>query len=135
MESPLQVWSRVARAGLTIDDVAVPDGTRVAVFIGAANRDEHHYDWPSDFVIARNPVDQLGFGNGIHTCVGAPFARLELTSVLKALANRTTTLEPDGDPVLRLNNTTRGFFSAPVRVGSSQHGCLGHQPNDRKFSY
>lgn len=117
VESPLQVWSRVARAGLTIDGVAVPDGTRVAVFIGAANRDERHYDRPSDFVIARNPVDQLGFGNGIHTCVGAPLARLELTSVLKALANRATTLEPDGDPVLRLNNTTRGFSSAPVRMG------------------
>jgi 4-methoxybenzoate monooxygenase (O-demethylating) len=104
-------------AGLTIDGVAVPDGTRVAVFIGAANRDERHYDRPSDFEIARNPVDQLGFGNGIRTCVGAPLARLELTSVLKALANRATTLEPDGDPVLRLNNTTRGFSSVPVRVG------------------
>jgi cytochrome P450 len=117
VESPLQIWSRVARAGLTIDGVEVPDGTRVAVFIGAANRDERHYHQPSVFLIARNPVDQLGFGNGIHTCVGAPLARLELTSLLKALVGRATTLEPDGDPVLRLNNTTRGFSSAPVRVG------------------
>lgn len=116
LESPLQIWSRVARAGLVIDGVAVPDGSRIAVFIGAANRDERRYERPDDFEIVRNPVDQVGFGNGQHTCVGAPLARLEITSVLRALLERASTLEPDGEPTRRLNNTTRGFTSAPVRV-------------------
>jgi cytochrome P450 len=123
VESPLQIWSRVARAGLVIDGVAVPDGSRVAVFIGAANRDERHYERPDDFEIARNPTDHLGFGNGIHTCVGAPLARLEITSVLRALLERVSTLEPDGEPVLRLNNTTRGFASAPVLGLTAPHGA------------
>ncbi len=122
-ESPLQIWSRVARAGLVIDGVAVPDGSRVAVFIGAANRDERHYERPDDFEIARNPVDHVGFGNGPHTCVGAPLARLEITSVLRALLQRVSTLEPDGEPVRRLNNTTRGFASAPVRGLPTPHGA------------
>jgi cytochrome P450 len=78
--------------------------------------DERHYENPDRFQISRNPTDHLAFGNGIHTCVGAPLARLEVTSVLRALAERATTLEPDGDAVLRLNNTTRGFSSAPVRM-------------------
>jgi cytochrome P450 len=116
LESPLQIWSRVARNGLVIDGVAVPDGRRVAVFIGAANRDERRYARPDDFEITRNPVDHVAFGNGLHMCVGAPLARLEMTSVLRALIERVGTLEPDGEAVLRLNNTTRGFASAPVRV-------------------
>jgi cytochrome P450 len=116
LESPLQIWSRVARAGLVIDGVPVPDGARVAVFLGAANRDERHYQRPDDFEITRNPVDHVAFGNGLHTCVGAPLARLEITSVLRALLSRAKTLEPAGPPVRRLNNTTRGFASAPVRL-------------------
>jgi len=116
IESPLQIWSRVARAGLVVDGVAVPDGTRVAVFLGAANRDERHYERPDDFEIARNPVDQVGFGNGPHLCVGAPLARLEISSVLRALLGRVSALEPGGEPVRRLNNTTRGLASAPVRA-------------------
>lgn len=116
VESPLQIWSRVARNDLVIDGVAVPDGTRVAVFIGAANRDERRYERPDEFEITRNPVDHVSFGNGLHTCVGAPLARLELTSVLQAFLSRATSLQPDGEPVLRLNNTTRGFTSAPVSV-------------------
>jgi cytochrome P450 len=116
LESPLQIWSRVARAGLVIDGVPVPDGARVAVFLGAANRDERHYQRPGDFEITRNPVDHVAFGNGLHTCVGAPLARLEITSVLRALLDRAKTLEPAGPPVRRLNNTTRGFASAPVRL-------------------
>jgi cytochrome P450 len=117
VESPLQIWSRVAHNDLVIDGVPVPDGSRVAVFIGAANRDERRYERPDDFEIIRNPTDQVGFGNGLHTCVGAPLARLEIGSVLRTLVARASTLDPDGEPVRRLNNTTRGFALAPVRVG------------------
>jgi cytochrome P450 len=116
LESPLQIWSRVARQGVVIDGVAVPDGSRVAVFLGAANRDERRYERPENFEIARNPVDHVSFGNGLHMCVGAPLARLEITSVLRALLDCVNALEPDGEPVVRLNNTTRGFASAPVRI-------------------
>jgi cytochrome P450 len=61
-------------------------------------------------------VDQVGFGNGPHLCVGAPLARLEISSVLRALLGRVSALEPGGEPVRRLNNTTRGLASAPVRA-------------------
>ncbi|HEY3882535.1 MAG TPA: cytochrome P450 [Trebonia sp.] len=117
IESPLQIWSRTARGDLSVDGVTVPSGRRIAVFLGAANRDERHYQRPDDFEITRNPVDHLSFGNGLHMCVGAPLARLEISSVLRALLDRVRTLEPAGQPVLRLNNTTRGFASAPVRAG------------------
>ncbi|WP_433365584.1 cytochrome P450 [Streptosporangium sp. CA-115845] len=116
IESPLQIWSRYCPDGAVIDGVEIPANTRVAVFPGSANRDERHYANPETFDIRRNPVDQLGFGQGIHTCVGAPLARMELTSVLSAMTELIHTLEPAGEPVLQLNNTTRGFASAPVSV-------------------
>ncbi len=117
LESPLQIWSRTARGDLSVDGVAVPGGSRIAVFLGAANRDERHYERPDNFEVTRNPVDHLSFGNGLHMCVGAPLARLEISSVLLVLLERAPALAPVGQPVLRLNNTTRGFASAPVRAG------------------
>jgi cytochrome P450 len=116
VESPLQIWSRVARHSVVVDSVDIPAGMRVAVFIGAANRDERHYANPAQFDVQRNPVDHLSFGQGIHMCVGAPLARLEITSIVNALRGKAREIEVAGTPVRRLNNTTRGFASLPVAV-------------------
>lgn len=115
-ESPLQTWSRWCADGAIIDGVEIPADTRVAVFPGSANRDERHYADPDTFDIRRNPTDHLAFGQGIHMCVGAPLARMELTSVLTALTTLVHEIEPTGEPTLRLNNTTRGFTSVPLRI-------------------
>jgi cytochrome P450 len=117
VESPLQAWSRFCPDGGTVDGVEIPPGTRVAVFPGSANRDERHYADPERFDIRRAPSDHVAFGHGIHMCVGAPLARMELTSVVTALTQLVTTIEPAGEAAIRLNNTTRGLATAPVRVG------------------
>jgi cytochrome P450 len=116
IESPIQIWSRFCTKNVDIDGVTVPAGKRVAVFIGSANRDERHYPEPDTFDIRRNPADHLGFGHGIHLCIGAPLARLELSSVLAFLTAKAATIEITGEPTRRLTNTTRGFDSLPVRV-------------------
>lgn len=116
LESPLQIWSRWCEKGGSIDGVEIPAETRVAVFIGSANRDERKYVNPTRFDVRRNPVDHLSFGHGIHMCVGAPLAQMELTSVLTVMTEQVATIEPAGEARPRLNNTTRGLVSAPVRI-------------------
>jgi len=115
-ESPIQIWGRFAFEEAMVDTATVPGPIRVAVVLGSANRDERHYHDPDTFDIRRNPADQVGFGHGIHLCVGAPLARVEMTSVLKALLRSVRTLTLTGDPTRRLNNTTRGFENLPLAV-------------------
>jgi cytochrome P450 len=115
MESPIQTWARQSTGDVDVDGVTIPGGSRVAVLFGSANRDERHYPDPDHFDVRRNPADHVGFGHGIHLCIGASLARAELTAVLTAMVDRVTTIEC-GEPVRRLNNTTRGLASLPVSV-------------------
>jgi cytochrome P450 len=116
IESPIQIWSRFCREDTSVNDQTIPGGTRVAILIGSANRDERHYPDPETFDIRRNPIDQLGFGHGIHLCVGAPLARIEIASALTAILKGVRSINLLGEPTRRLNNTTRGFQNLPISV-------------------
>jgi cytochrome P450 len=76
-DSPVQALSRTATCDTTIGDISVPAGARILVVFGAANRDEMQFAVADSFEIQREPNRHLGFGYGIHFCVGAPLARLE----------------------------------------------------------
>jgi cytochrome P450 len=115
MEAPIQTWARSCAEDVEVDGVTIPGGSRVAILFGSANRDERHYPEPDRFDVSRNPADHVGFGHGIHLCVGAPLARAELQAVVTAMVEQLTTLEC-GEPVRRLNNTTRGLAALPVTV-------------------
>jgi cytochrome P450 len=116
VESPLQIWSRVVREDVAVDGAEIPVGTRVAMFLGAANRDERHYPDPEAFDVWRNPADHLAFGNGIHMCVGAPLARLEIGSIVNAMSGKVRDIKLAGDPTRQLTNTSRGFASLPLAI-------------------
>ena len=78
LESPIQGEFRLARVATTVGGVDIPAGTTVMVHNGAANRDPRHFEAPGEFRLDRADGRQhLGFGFGIHTCVGAPLARAE----------------------------------------------------------
>jgi cytochrome P450 len=115
MEAPIQIWGRCCDEPVVVDGTTIPAGSRVAVLLGSANRDERHYPEPDHFDVTRNPADHVGFGHGIHLCLGAALARTEVQAVLTALVEQVATLEC-GEPVRRLNNTTRGLESLPVTV-------------------
>ena len=71
---------------LAIGDVAIPRGEKIAMLFGAANRDPRVFDRPDEFDVGReNAAQHIGFGGGIHVCIGAPLARIELEASVDAL--------------------------------------------------
>jgi cytochrome P450 len=115
LESPIQIWGRACRDGAELDGVSIPPGSRIALLVGSANRDERHYPDPDVYRLSRNPKDHVAFGHGIHTCLGAALARAEAHAVLTAMADQARTLEC-GTPSRRPGNTTRGLSSLPMSV-------------------
>ncbi len=95
----------------------VPKGARLMVLFGSANHDERMFDDPERFDIERrSKVEHLGFGMGVHKCIGMPVARLEGTAALRALAKRVSRLELDGSYTAYNTSVVRGFEQLPVKV-------------------
>jgi cytochrome P450 len=89
-DPPLQLFERwVLEDGVEIAGEPVPRGDKVALLFGSANRDPRVFDDPDAFDVARgNAAEHIGFGGGIHVCIGAPLARIELAAALGALVER-----------------------------------------------
>lgn len=118
-ESPVQTFFRTATTDIDVDGTVIPDGKKILMFLGAANRDPRRWPDPDRFDLDRDPSGHVGFGMGIHQCVGQHIARLEALALLTALTARIDTIEMAGDPVRRHNNTLRAWRSLPIRVTSS----------------
>jgi cytochrome P450 len=86
-DPPLQLFERwVLTDDFAIGDIPIPRGARLALLFGAANRDPRLFERPDEFDVAReNALQHIGFGGGIHVCIGAPLARIELEASLNAL--------------------------------------------------
>ena len=86
-DPPLQLFERwVLTDGFTVGDVAIPRGAKIAMLFGAANRDPRVFERPERFDVGRANADRhIGFGGGIHVCIGAPLARIELEASVGAL--------------------------------------------------
>ncbi|MGZ4519268.1 MAG: cytochrome P450 [Mycobacteriaceae bacterium] len=116
-ESPVQTFFRTTSREVTVSGTRIPEGSKVLLFLGSANRDPRRWGADADrFDIRRSAAGHVAFGMGIHQCVGQPVARLETEMVLKALAVRVRTVELAGEPKARLNNTLKGWASIPLRV-------------------
>ncbi len=115
-ETPVQTFFRTTMRPTDLGGVAVGEGEKVLMFLGAANRDPRKWERPDDYDITRRTIGHVGFGSGIHACVGMALARLEGECVLAALARRVARIEVTGEPTRRYNNTLRGLASLPVRL-------------------
>jgi cytochrome P450 len=92
-----------------IGGVALRPGDRVAVLFAAANTDERQFHHPEEFSLLRNGGN-VGWGHGIHTCVGMQLAKLEMQTLLRAMVPRVTTIMVEHGERLR-NNCLQGFES------------------------
>ncbi|MGH3555163.1 MAG: cytochrome P450, partial [Mycobacterium sp.] len=114
--SPVQHLYRTAVADYTVGSTMIPAGSRVLLLFGAANRDPRKYPKPDVFDIDRNPSDHVGFGSGVHHCLGAKLARLETRVVLEELLPRVRRINTLGPVVWRTNPTVHGPQRLPLRL-------------------
>jgi cytochrome P450 len=115
-DSTVQTFFRTTTRDVSVGDVAIPEGSKVLLFLAAANRDPARWKDPETFDLDRNPSGHVGFGFGIHQCLGQMVARLEGELVAEALAARVKELRLLGPPVRRLNNTLHAIDSLPVEI-------------------
>jgi beta-dihydromenaquinone-9 omega-hydroxylase len=118
--SPIQGLYRSAARGYRVGAATIPPGGRVLLLFGAANRDPRKYPDPDSFLVERNPTDHVGFGSGIHFCLGAHLARLEATVVLRELVQRVETVELAGEPEWSGNPSLRGLSKLPLRLAATR---------------
>jgi cytochrome P450 len=85
---PIRGIMRTTTRPTTLGGVDLPTGTKVFLIHGSANRDEEHFSEADQFQMQRKPNHHIGFGHGIHSCVGAPLARLEGRLMFEALTRR-----------------------------------------------
>ncbi|GGN68928.1 cytochrome P450 hydroxylase [Streptomyces albiflavescens] len=108
---------RFPTADVTIGGVAVPAGETVLLSLAAANRDPRRFPDPDRLDLGRDTSGHLALGHGIHYCLGAPLARLEMEIALSALLERLPDLALDGDPAelrWRPSLRARGLLALPV---------------------
>ena len=115
-ESPVQTFFRTTTKDVDIGGHAIGEGEKILMFLGAANRDPRRWADPDRYDITRKTSGHVGFGAGIHMCVGQLVARLEGEAVLAALARKVATIEITGPVKRRYNNTLRGLESLPITL-------------------
>lgn len=115
-ESPVQTFFRTTTRTTELGGQQIDEGEKILMFLGAANRDPRRWERPDDYDIERRNAGHVGFGYGIHQCVGQVLARLEGDCVLTSLARKVASIEIAGPIRRRFNNTLRGLESLPVTL-------------------
>ena len=113
-DAPLHMFERTATVDTEIGGVAIKEGQKIAALIGSANRDETVFSRPESMDLTRDPNPHIGFGAGIHFCIGAPLARLEMSVSLPALWEKYPDMQLAGDAVRRPTFVLRGYESVAI---------------------
>ena len=113
-DTPLQFFERVVREDLEYKGFFLTQGTRLCLYYASANRDERVFEDPDTFKLTRHPNPHLSFGLGLHYCIGAPLARLELKHALTALLRHIPELRLLEPPRYQPKNVFRYPVELPV---------------------
>ena len=114
-DSPLHMFERTATSETVIGDTTVLEGQKVVAMLGSANRDEAVFENTDVFDLTRKHNPHIAFGAGIHFCIGAPLARLEMQNSLPMLFERFPNLQLAGIPVQRPTFVLRGWETIPAK--------------------
>lgn len=115
-DSTVQTFFRTTTRDVVVDGTNIPEGSKVLLFLASANRDPRKWDNPEEFRIERPAGGHVGFGFGIHQCLGQMVARLEGELIAAEFARQASSIELAGEPVRRLNNTLWAISSLPIKV-------------------
>ena len=115
--SPVQLTGRSLIDDLEVGGVTLRAGDFAMLLIGSANRDAEVFPDPDRFDVGRSPNNHLGFGFGIHHCLGAPLARMETQVALATLVRRAPGLALAGDVTYKTNVVLRGMEGLPAAMG------------------
>jgi cytochrome P450 len=115
-DTPAPMFERWVLEDIELHGVAIPRGQELALLFASANRDPDRFAHPDALVLDRSPNPHLSFGAGIHFCLGAPLARLELGILFRAILERMPTLELVTEPAWKPRFVLRGLQALPVRV-------------------
>lgn len=112
--TPIRSFTRRVTRPVTLAGIDLPAEARVMVIYASANHDDQKFVDADRFDITRGAHDHLGFGHGIHMCVGMHLAKLEMSALLKAMIRQVDRIEV-GEPTRVLNNSIHSYAALPVR--------------------
>ncbi|GAA4797063.1 cytochrome P450 [Streptomyces ziwulingensis] len=118
-DTPLQLFERWVLEETEIDGTVLPRGAEVALLFGSANHDPAVFADPARLDLTRADNPHISFSAGLHYCIGAPLARIELAASMRALLERAPRLTPTTDPERKPNFVIRGLAGLPVEVSAS----------------
>lgn len=116
LSTPIRAFTRYAIEDIEVSGHVIPQDTRVIVCYASANRDPRKYDAADAFDVTRDVHDHMGFGQGVHMCMGMHLARREMILLLEALRRRVERFELLGAPDVAMNTTIRAYAKLPVKV-------------------
>jgi cytochrome P450 len=118
VDSPAQMIIRRATEDVVLGAETIKAGDRVLVYLASANRDPSRWDDPANFELARERDRHVAFGHGVHTCIGAPLARMEAKAAMTSLVARFACIARGAERGVRLpGGLLFGFRSLPVVFG------------------
>jgi len=115
-DTPAPMFERWVLEDIELHGVTIPRGQELALLFASANRDGAGFADPDGLVLDRSPNPHLSFGAGIHYCLGAPLARLELAILFRAILEQMPTLELVAEPVWKPRFVLRGLQALLVRI-------------------
>jgi cytochrome P450 len=115
-DTPLQLFERWVLDDIEIDGTTIPRGSEIAMLFGSANHDPAVFDRPERLDLTRRDNPHISFSAGIHYCIGAPLARIELAASMSALLRLAPTLTLATEPERKPNFVIRGLRGLTVTV-------------------
>jgi len=115
-DTPLQMFERWVLEEVELHGVRIPRGAELGLVFGSANRDPSAFERPDELDLGRDPNPHLSFGAGIHFCLGAPLARVELLTSFGTLLRRAPGIELVEEPRWKPNYIIRGLEALRVRL-------------------
>ncbi|MER6071523.1 cytochrome P450 [Streptomyces sp. NPDC001817] len=116
-DTPLQLFERWVLDDIEIDGTTIPRGSEIAMLFGSANHDPEVFHDPGRLDLTRSDNPHISFSAGIHYCIGAPLARIELAASMTALLQQAPTLTLAAEPRRKPNFVIRGLEGLSVVVG------------------